>query len=147
MANFEAERSQYEVVLDTPKPASCSYVAVERQAAKRFSDYLLDLEFEVRRVALLFGRWERATSPDGKGGVRNQLRCDMTMSWRLRGSAAVETIAPSWLWWGAQYFGVRGWPAAMPPPTSMPRRPWWPTRSTRRSARASRSARWRSCTG
>lgn len=54
---------------------------------------------------------------DGKGGVRNQLRCDMTMSWRLRGSAAVETIAPSWLWWGAQYFGVRGWPAAMPPPT------------------------------
>ena len=69
MADFEAERSQYEVVLDTPKPASCSYVAVERQAAKRFSDYLLDLEFETRRVALLFGRWERATSPDGKSGV------------------------------------------------------------------------------
>ena len=70
MADFEAERAQFEVVLDTPKAASCSYVAVERLAAKRFSDYLLDTEFEARRMALLFGRWEEASVAGGKSGVQ-----------------------------------------------------------------------------
>ena len=68
MADFEAERSQFEIVLETPKPATCAYVAVERRAAKRFSDLLLDIEFEVRRVAYLYGRWE--DGPNGKAGVQ-----------------------------------------------------------------------------
>lgn len=69
MADFEAERAKFEIILETPKPSSCAFVAVERQAAKRFSDYLLDMEFETRRVALLFGRWEHAPSAGGKSGV------------------------------------------------------------------------------
>ena len=53
---------------------------------------------------------------DGKGGVRNQLRCNMAMSWKLRGLAN-ETVTLTWMFWGAQYFGVKDWPNSMPPPT------------------------------
>jgi len=70
MADFEAERAQFEIVLDTPKPAACSYVAVDRLAAKRFSDFLLDTEFEERRIAFLYGRWaDREALGSGRAGV------------------------------------------------------------------------------
>ena len=62
--------AQFEIVLETPPAPACSYVSVERAVAKRFSDFLLDDEFESRRVAFLFGRWDNAGVHQGKRGVQ-----------------------------------------------------------------------------
>jgi len=53
---------------------------------------------------------------DGKGGVINQLLVNTQVIWRLAGLKE-EVIAPTFVFFGAQYFGVDGWPADMPPPT------------------------------
>ena len=67
MADFEAERAEFEVVLEAPKEAECKFVSTEVMNARRFSDFLVDLEFEEPRFALLFGRWDSA--PDSRTGV------------------------------------------------------------------------------
>ena len=53
---------------------------------------------------------------DGKGAVINQLHVNLQVFWRLAGLTA-EIISPTFVFFGAQYFGVDGWPAGMPPPT------------------------------
>lgn len=69
MADFEAERSEFEVVLETPGPATTQYLSVEPDAGKAFADFVLDNEFEERRIALLFGRWVDEEASGGKRGV------------------------------------------------------------------------------
>lgn len=69
MADFEAERSEFEVVLETPKASATQYLSVEPEAGKAFADFVLDNEFEERRVALLFGRWVDEEASGGKRGV------------------------------------------------------------------------------
>jgi alpha-L-rhamnosidase len=53
---------------------------------------------------------------DGKGAVINQLRSNTQVFWRLAGLEK-EVVAPTFVFFGAQFFGVDGWPAGMPPPT------------------------------
>ena len=53
---------------------------------------------------------------DGKGRVINQLRSNTQVFWRLAGLQN-EVVAPTFVFFGAQYFGVSGWPQAMAPPT------------------------------
>jgi hypothetical protein len=42
---------------------------------------------------------------------------DGHLSWKLRGTEAVETLRPTFMFMGFQYLCVSGWPATMPPPT------------------------------
>lgn len=84
--------------------------------AQNFAGYL-ELDVPALGFANTSLRVFAGEETDGKGGVRNQLRCNMQLQWRLRGATAVETIAPTFIFWGAQYFGVSGWPANMAPPT------------------------------
>ena len=53
---------------------------------------------------------------DGKGAVINQLRSNTQVFWRLAGLQG-EVVAPTFIFFGAQFFGVDGWPPGMPPPT------------------------------
>ena len=69
MADFEAKRSEYEIVLETPGAAVCQYLSVDADAGKEFSDFVLDNEFEERRIALLYGRWVDEEASGGKRGV------------------------------------------------------------------------------
>ena len=69
MADFEAERSEFEIILQTPGASTAQYLSVEPDAGKVFADFLLDSEFEERRVALLFGRWVDEEASGGKRGV------------------------------------------------------------------------------
>ena len=48
MADFEAERSEFEVVLEMPKASATQYLSVEPEAGKAFADFVLDNEFEER---------------------------------------------------------------------------------------------------
>lgn len=70
MADLEAERSEFEVILETPGPAACEYLIVSPDAGRGFSDYVLDeVEFEERRIALLYGRYVDEQASGGKRGV------------------------------------------------------------------------------
>jgi hypothetical protein len=53
---------------------------------------------------------------DPDGSVVNQLLVNTTLHWRLAGVPG-EVLAPTHFFFGAQYFGVSGWPPGMPPPT------------------------------
>jgi hypothetical protein len=62
MADFSAERSELEIVLETPGTSKCRFMSVEPGAGKAFADFILENEFEERRIALLFGRCVDATA-------------------------------------------------------------------------------------
>lgn len=67
MAELEEERKAFEVVLETPPAARCDYLSVAPAAGKEFADFVLDNEFEDRRIALLYGRWESDTEREKRG--------------------------------------------------------------------------------